>query len=413
MVWNNEFTFICNIREDLGMKISRNDGKNIIILASIIIAIYSLSQNLQYAGVIVSWFINVSSPLLIAGVIAFIINIPMTRFENLISKVSGNNKKIGIYSRGISLILSFFCIIAFISLMLSIVIPEVLNTFSLLASAIPLGFQNGIDWATQYSNLYPEAKTWLEQLNPDWVNIAQQVFNYSKSGLFGVFGTTVSFITTVANVTFTFIISIMISIYMLLSKEKLFSQTKRFMIAYFPEKINVDILHIVKVADQAFSNFIIGKCIDAIVVGLMCTGGMLLLHIPYAVMIGAIVGVTALVPIVGGYIGLIIGAFLILMISPVQALKFTIYLLIMQTFEGNVIYPKIIGDTVGLPPMWILISVTLGGTLLGVPGMLIGVPFVSTIYTILGEHVNERLNNKITVEPDMSEIILNKEIMKK
>ena len=410
MVWNNEFTFICNIREDLGMKISRSDGKNIIILASIIIGIYSLSQNLQYAGVIVSWFINVSSPLLIAGVIAFIINIPMTRFENLISKVSGNNKKIGIYSRGISLILSFFCIIAFISLMLSIVIPEVLNTFSLLASAIPLGFQNGIDWATQYSNLYPEAKTWLEQLNPDWVNIAQQVFNYSKSGLFGVFGTTVSFITTVANVTFTFIISIMISIYMLLSKEKLFSQTKRFMIAYFPEKINVDILHIVKVADQAFSNFIIGKCIDAIVVGLMCTGGMLLLHIPYAVMIGAIVGVTALVPIVGGYIGLIIGAFLILMISPVQALKFTIYLLVMQTFEGNVIYPKIIGDTVGLPPMWILISVTLGGTLLGVPGMLIGVPFVSTIYTILGEHVNERLNNKITVEPDMSEIILIKKL---
>jgi len=204
----------------------------------------------------------------------------------------------------------------------------------------------------------------------------------------------------------------MISIYMLLSKEKLFSQTKRFMAAYFPQKINVDILHIVRVANQAFSNFIIGKCIDAIVVGLMCTGGMLLLNIPYAVMIGAIVGVTALVPIVGGYIGLIIGAFLILMISPVQALKFLIYLLIMQTFEGNVIYPKIIGDTVGLPPMWILISVTLGGTLLGVPGMLIGVPFVSTIYTILGEHVNERLNNKITVETDISEIILNKINMK-
>jgi len=394
------------------MKISRDDGKNIIILASIIIGIYSLSQNLLYAGVIVNWFINVSSPLLIAGVIAFIINIPMTRFENLISKVSGNNKKIGLYSRGVSLILSFFCIIAFISLILSIVIPEVLNTFSLLASAIPQGFQNGIDWATQYSNLYPEAKTWLEQLNPDWVNIAQQIFNYLKSGLFGVFGTTVSFITTVANVTFTFIISIMISIYMLLSKEKLFSQTKRFMAAYFPQKINVDILHIVRVANQAFSNFIIGKCIDAIVVGLMCTGGMLLLNIPYAVMIGAIVGVTALVPIVGGYIGLIIGAFLILMISPVQALKFLIYLLIMQTFEGNVIYPKIIGDTVGLPPMWILISVTLGGTLLGVPGMLIGVPFVSTIYTILGEHVNERLNNKITVETDISEIILNKINMK-
>ena len=404
--------FHIHIKGDLEMKMSKEDGKNIIVLASIIIGIYWLSQNLQYAGTFISWIISVISPLLIAGVIAFIINIPMTRFENLISKVSGNNKKIGIYSRGISLILSFFCIIAFISLMLSIVIPEVLNTFSLLASAIPLGFQNGIDWATQYSNLYPEAKTWLEQLNPDWVNIAQQVFNYSKSGLFGVFGTTVSFITTVANVTFTFIISIMISIYMLLSKEKLFSQTKRFMVAYFPEKINNNILHIVNVADEAFSNFIIGKCIDAIVVGLMCTGGMLLLHIPYAVMIGAIVGVTALVPIVGGYIGLIIGAFLILMVSPVQALKFIIYLLIMQTFEGNVIYPKIIGNTVGLPPMWILISVTLGGTLLGIPGMLIGVPFVSTIYTILGEHIDYRLNNKITVEPNISEIILNKKNMK-
>ena len=394
------------------MKMSKADSKNIIVLASIVIGIYWISQTLQYAGTFVGWLMNVISPLLIAGIIAFIINIPMTRFEKIISKISGNNKKIGIYNRGISLILSFFSIIALISLMLSIVIPEVLNTFALLASAIPIGFQNGIDWATQYSSLYPQAKTWLEQLNPDWVNIAQQVFDYSKSGLFGVFGTTFSFITTLANITFTFIISIMISIYMLLSKEKLFSQTKRFMVAYFPEKINNNILHIVNVADEAFSNFIIGKCIDAIVVGLMCTGGMLLLHIPYAVMIGAIVGVTALVPIVGGYIGLIIGAFLILMVSPVQALKFIIYLLIMQTFEGNVIYPKIIGNTVGLPPMWILISVTLGGTLLGIPGMLIGVPFVSTIYTILGEHIDYRLNNKITVEPNISEIILNKKNMK-
>jgi len=404
--------FHIHIKGDLEMKMSKEDGKNIIVLASIIIGIYWLSQNLQYAGTFISWIISVISPLLIAGVIAFIINIPMTRFEKIISKVSGDNKKMRIYSRGISLILSFFCIIAIISLMLSIVIPEVLNTFSLLASAIPQGFQNGIDWATQYSDLYPQAKTWLEQLNPDWVNIAQQIFDYSKSGLFGVFGTTFSIITIVVNITFTFIISIMISIYMLLSKEKLFRQTKRFMTAYFPEKINNSILHIVNVADHAFSNFIIGKCIDAIVVGLMCTGGMLLLHIPYAVMIGAIVGVTALVPIVGGYIGLIIGAFLILMVSPVQALKFIIYLLIMQTFEGNVIYPKIIGDTVGLPPMWILISVTLGGTLLGIPGMLIGVPFVSTIYTIVGEHVDERLSKKITVEANMSEIILNNRNMK-
>ena len=394
------------------MKISKEDGKNIIILASIIIGIYYLSQNLQYAGTLISWIINVISPLLIAGVIAFIINIPMTRFEKIISKVSGNNRIIGIFSRGISLILSFFCIIAIFSLMLSIVIPEVLNAFSLLASAIPQSFQNGIDWATHYSNLYPQAKTWLEQLNPDWVNIAQQIFDFSKSGLLGVFGTTFSFITIVANITFTFIISIMISIYMLLSKEKLFSQTKRFMTAYFPEKINNSVLHIVNVADQAFSNFIIGKCIDAIVVGVMCTGGMLLLRIPYAVMIGTIVGVTALVPIVGGYIGLIIGAFLILMVSPVQSLKFIIYLLIMQTFEGYVIYPKIIGNTVGLPPMWILVSVTLGGTILGVPGMLIGVPFVSTIYTIVGENVDDRMNNKITVEPNISEIILNKKNMK-
>jgi len=393
------------------MKMSKEDGKNIIILTTIIIGIYWLSQNLQYAGTFISWIINVISPLLIAGVIAFVINIPMTRFEKIISKASGT-KKIGIYSRGISLILSFFCIIAIISLMLSIVMPEVFNAFSLLASAIPQGFQNGIDWATQYADMYPQAKTWLEQLNPDWVSIAQQIFNYSKSGLFGVFGTTVSFITTVASVTFTFMISIMISIYMLLSKEKLFGQAKRFMTAYFPEKINNSILHIVNVANAAFSNFIIGKCIDAIVVGLLCTGGMLLLHIPYPVMIGAIVGVTALVPIVGGYIGLIIGAFLILMVSPVQALKFILYLLVMQTFEGNVIYPKIIGDTVGLPPMWILVSVTLGGTLLGVPGMLIGVPFVSTIYTIVGENVDDRLSNKITVEPNISEIILNKKNMK-
>lgn len=393
------------------MNISKYDNKNIIKVAAIIIGIYCLSQNLQYVVMSIGWFIDVVSPLLIAGVIAFIINIPMTRFEKIFSKLF-KEKKIGVGTRGISLILSFVSIIAIITLMLSIVIPEVFNTFSLLASAIPQSFENVMDWAKKYSKMYPQVQPWLEQLNPDWVSIAQQVFDYSKAGLFGVFGTTFSLITTVADVTFTFIMSLMISIYMLMSKEKLFRQTKRFMTAYFPEKVKNNILHITDVANEAFSNFIIGKCIDAIVVGLMCTGGMLILRIPYAAMVGAIVGITALVPIIGGYIGLMVGAFLILMISPVQALKFVIFLLIMQTFEGNVIYPRILGNSVGLPPMWILAAVTLGGAVLGVPGMLIGVPFISTIYTIVGESIDNRLENKVTVEPDMSEMILNKKKLK-
>lgn len=390
------------------MKISKDEYKNIITLAVIILGLFWLSQNLIYVGNVINWFFDITSPLIIAGVIAFIINIIMNRFEKLIDTLFHKYNAIIKFKRPISLIISFLIITTIITLMLSIVIPELFNSFSMLANSIPEGFDKMVMWAKKYSNKYPQVQLWLEQLNPDWVQIAQQIFDYSKTGLFGVFGTTFSLITSVAEVTFTFIMSLILSIYILLSKEKLKDQVNRFMTAYFPEKVKNTILHIVSVANDSFSNFIIGKIIDAIVVGVFCAIGMLLLQIPYPAMIGAIVGVTAIIPIIGGYIGLVIGAFLILMINPIQSLKFVIFLMIMHTFEGNIIYPKIIGNTVGLPPMWILAAITLGGALFGVIGMVIAVPFVSTIYTLVGESINKRLEKKITVDPDMSEIIINK-----
>lgn len=373
------------------MKITDKESKNIIKIAAIIIAIYWISQNLVYAGDVLNFVMNVSSPIIIGGAMAFVLNLPMKSFERLIRKLDKKHR-LKKSVRPIALSLSIVALIGFIAWLLQIVVPEIVNAFSMLATTIPDGFDNFVNWIQKYDEIFPQIGEWLKQIQPDWVSIAQNAMNFATSGLVEVFDTTFSVITIISSGVFNFFMAVILAIYMVMSKEKLIKQIKRFMKAYAPEKIYINAIRIGSVANEAFSSFIAGKCIDAVIVGMMCTGGMLLLRLPYAAMIGVIIGVTALIPIIGGYIGVAIGGFLILMINPMQALEFVIFFFIVQTFEGNVIYPKIMGSKVGLPPMWVLVAIIIGGALFGFIGILISVPVFSTIYTLVGESVERRLN---------------------
>lgn len=194
------------------------------------------------------------------------------------------------------------------------------------------------------------------------------------------------------------VIGLIFAIYLLANKEKLAIQVKKLTTAYIPEHIRTVCTEFIRLFDQTLSNFIVGQCTEAVILGTLCALGMMILRLPYAMMTGVIVGVTALIPVVGAYVGAVVGGFMIFMVDPMKALVFVIFLLILQQLEGNIIYPKVVGSSIGLPGMWVLASVTLGGGLFGVVGMLMGVPLAATLYKWIGQCTNQRLAAKTEQE---------------
>ena len=202
----------------------------------------------------------------------------------------------------------------------------------------------------------------------------------------------ISIVIGVIGVVINLIISIIFAIYILTSKEKLQSQFIRILKAYLNKEQLEKILEIGRTSNKIFKNFFTVQCLEATILGSLCIIGMLILKIPYAVPIGILIGVTALIPVVGAFIGIIIGAVLIVSVNPIKVITFVVFVLILQQFEGNVIYPKVVGGSVGLPGMWVLVAVTIGGSLFGIVGMLLGVPVFSVVYTIFKNDVDKRLN---------------------
>ena len=201
---------------------------------------------------------------------------------------------------------------------------------------------------------------------------------------------TFSIVGSVFGVVFNFVVALIFAIYILSSKEKLGGQAKRIVHAYVKPKWIAVGKRVLTTADSTFSSFIVGQVTEAVILGSLCTVCMLIFRFPYAPMIGAFTGVTALIPVVGAYLGAAVGAFMILTQDPLKAVLFLIFIVVLQQVEGNLIYPKVVGGSIGLPGMWVLAAVTVGGGLLGVPGMLLGVPAAATLYKLLAYDVNER-----------------------
>ncbi|MEG0109815.1 MAG: AI-2E family transporter, partial [Oscillospiraceae bacterium] len=231
-------------------------------------------------------------------------------------------------------------------------------------------------------------------LNIPWQDLSKTIFDFIKNGATGLLGGTVTMLSGIFNGVFNMVVAFIFALYILLNKEKLKSQLKRILQAYLPEKRTATVLEIARFSSNTFAHFISGQCIEACILGSLCWLGMLLFRFPYAPMVGALVGITALIPIIGAFVGTVVGGFMIFMIDPIQALWFVIFLLVLQQIEGNVIYPRVVGSSVGLPAMWVLAAVTVGGGLFGVVGMLFAVPTFSIVYTLLRRNVNKRLVEK-------------------
>ena len=349
------------------------------------ILLYWALFNLKTVGSILSTICSILFPLILGAFIALILNVPMRFFER---KFQGKDKKkkVSIGERILAIVLSIVIIVFVITLVFNLIVPELIKVVKLLINNIPYYRVELNNLFNKLQTNYPDIdfKTIQESVNSQLddfkyllANNSSTLLNSSIKMVKGIFsGITRSFI------------AIVFAFYILTGKDRLRVQTTRFAKAYLKDKAD-RFLKIVNMLINNFSIFIGAQCVEAIILGSLCALGMLILRIPYAVTIGVLVGVTALIPIVGAFIGMAVGAILILSVSPFKVIVFVIFLFLLQQFENNVIYPRVVGNKIGLPGMWVLVSITIGGSLLGIPGMLMAVPIGTTIHTLIIEKIEK------------------------
>lgn len=373
------------------MELNKNQVKKLLLMAAAIILFYWSLQN--YTDVL-SWvnqLLGLFAPIFIGLAIAFIINIPMAAIEKrLFAKVPDKFAK---FKRPVSLVLAMLLMIAVVVIVLVIIIPELVRTFIIIKDSIP-GFVKQVElMLNELIQHFPDLESQIV-VSMDWAEWGKKLFEWVQRGATILAGSTFSVISATFSGMFTFVLGLVLSIYVLLQKEKLSMQAKKIFYAYLKEDTVDTLLRVMHLASRAFSNFFTGQCLEAFILGFMFFVSMSIFGLPYELMISVTIGFTALIPIFGAFLGCFIGAFLILVTNPVQVIWFLILFFVLQQLEGNLIYPRVVGGSVGLPGIWVLIAVTLGGSMLGVLGMLIMVPMCSVVYTLLGESANKRVQVK-------------------
>lgn len=378
------------------MQLDKENIKKIRWLIAFAILLYLGVQNLHIVISTARVLLGFLFPFIIGFGIAFILNIPMKFIEHhLFGKALKQEKKtVQKLARPVSLVLSICFVICIIVIVMLVVVPELGATFVNIAKKIEENIPVFQKWIDNVFGNNPEVVKWAQSLDIEPGKIIDSVLGVLKNGVNNIVSSTVSItmglLTTAMNVSIGFVFAC----YVLLQKEKLLQQIKKAMYAMFPEKPVRYLAQVWNLANRIFSSFITGQCIEAVILGSMFFVSMTILHFPYAMLVGVLISFTALIPLFGGIIGCWVAFFLILMISPVKAVLFLGLFLILQQIEGNLIYPHVVGGSVGLPSIWVLVAVTLGGSLMGIAGMLIFIPTVSVIYTLFREWVYARLEKK-------------------
>lgn len=335
-------------------------------------------------------------PFILGGCIAFIINIPMKAIEKgLFSKVK--NKILQKYKRSISVVLAIVFVTAIILTVMGIVIPQIGKTAVKLGNQIPVFVNQLLIALEDLFKANPQIIAEVEKfqnIQIDWKQILNSIFRFFSNGFGNVVSSTVSAASSFFGGVLHVLIAFIFSVYLLTQKEKLGQQTKSVCNAYLPEKKKLYLYKIYHLLHTNFTNFITGQCLEAVILGTIFVVIMSIFGFPYALLVGVLIAFTALIPVVGAFIGCSVGVFLILMEDPMKALWFLIMFLIIQQIEGNLIYPHVVGNSVGLPSIWVLVAVTIGGSVMGVPGILVFIPLFSTLYALAGDAVRERNRRK-------------------
>lgn len=374
----------------------RKELKKYLIISFLIIGVCLIVKNLSTLANVIKISFSAVYPLLLGLGIAYVINIFLSSCE----KYYFPKRKTGFiaYSRRpICLVLTIALIAALITVVFNIVVPELVTALKLISSEIPPFAVKVKNVIVKYLDDYPDIQEKIIEFDIDWESIMKKTFDIVTVGAGGLINSIAGFLSSLTLTITRVVLAIIFAIYLLLRKDRLKSDMKRFRNAYFSPRISLITTRIFHTANNTFRSFFVGQFVEAIILGTLCFIGMTILKFPYAAMTGVVIGVTAIIPIVGAYLGAGIGAFMICTIEPMKALWFIVFIVILQQFEGNVIYPKVVGSSIGLPGVWVLAAVTVGGALFGVGGMLLGVPLTATIYKIYFIMLEER-ERKLGIE---------------
>ena len=340
--------------------------------------------------------LSAAKPLLIGCLIAYVVNILMSFYEKYYfkGKKFQNKKWVSKSKRMVCMLLAYLSVVGILFLIFSLVVPQLIECGKLLVKEIPVVLSKATEYVQnneQLMKMLGEAGISIQQNSlSDWEDVLKQAAAFIASGIGGVMGSVFSVVSGVFSGAVTLLIGVIFSIYLLLGKETLFTQVKRICKTYCKDTVYRKISYVYHVFNDSFRKFIVGQCTEAVILGALCVVCMLIFGFPYATMIGVFIGFTALIPVAGAYIGAAVGAFMILTVSPVQALLFLLFIVVLQQVEGNLVYPKVVGSSIGLPVIWVLSAVTIGGGVLGVGGMLLGVPIAAACYQMLKADVKKR-----------------------
>ena len=369
------------------MQLDKKTSLKIIGIISASAAIYCIFRNLGSAVGFLGKVLSIFMPFLIGAVIAFVINVPMRGIEKILFP---KNKKLDKLRRPAALVLTLLAIAAVIAAVMILVIPQIVTTAGNLGIQIPAYMAKVQDWIENIFKDYPEIQEWISGLEINWSGLVSSVSVWVTSGV----SSTVNAAANAVSGIVTSFIGFVFAIYILLQKEVLGNQLRMATYAVLPEKAADKFFEIAAQSNKTFSSFLSGQCLEAVILGCMFAVAMLIFQMPYVALISVLIAFTALIPMVGAFIGCFVGAFLIFMENPMMALGFVVMFLIIQQIEGNLIYPRVVGKSVGLPAIWVLFVVTIGGKLMGVFGMLVMIPASSVLYALFREFVVKRLRTK-------------------
>lgn len=376
---------------DLNKKSMKKIRELIVFTAILVVALWKFDTVLEGAKNI--W--GILFPFVLGGAIAFVINVPMSFLEKKIFGKTKDENKVGKkLARPISLLLTIILAVGVIALVMFGVIPQLTRTMGSLMISIANFVPQMQNWIREFSHNNQEIMKLVNQVQFNQDQAIKWGISILGSGAGNMMNTTMSAVGSIVSGFATFFIAFSFACYILFQKEKLHVQIRKVFFAFIPKQKAEAFLKNCSLTYQTFANFLTGQCVEAVILGSMFVVTLSILKMPYALLIGTLIAFTALIPIFGAFIGCAVGCFLIFMISPKQAILFIIVFLILQQIEGNLIYPHVVGGSVGLPSIWVLAAVTIGGNLMGIVGMLIFIPLVSVLYTIFREFVYLRLKEK-------------------